>query len=110
MNTLDGQGSPIEGAPHTIRYDQPIAVPEDQLPLKLPPMNDFHPGDDPQGCLARAKEWRYFKQGDTWFARETNTMPQVSVKLCPCCNEAAIITFSILVLYTSQIYNMYMTG
>ena len=94
MNTLDGQGSPIEGAAHSIRYDQPLAVPEDQLPLKLPPMNDFHPGDDPQGGLARAKDWRYFKQGDTWFARETNTMPQVSVKLCPCCNEAICYIFN----------------
>ena len=28
------------------------------------------------GCLARAKDWRYFKQDGKWFARETNTMPQ----------------------------------
>jgi leucyl-tRNA synthetase len=30
----------------------------------------------PSGCLARAKDWRYFKKDGKWFARETNTMPQ----------------------------------
>jgi len=39
-------------------------------------MEDFKPGDDPAGCLARAKDWRYFQQDGKWFARETNTMPQ----------------------------------
>jgi leucyl-tRNA synthetase len=36
---------------HTIRYDQPIPVDESDLPLVLPEMSDFHPGDDPKGCL-----------------------------------------------------------
>jgi leucyl-tRNA synthetase len=74
-----GLSSPIDGAPHKICYDQPIAVDENELPLKLPDMDDFHPGDDPQGCLARAKEWRYFQKDGKWFARETNTMPQVDL-------------------------------
>ena len=40
-------------------------------------MEDFKPGTDPSGCLARArKDWRYFKKDGKWFARETNTMPQ----------------------------------
>lgn len=77
-----GLSNPIEGAPYEIHYDQPIAVEEKDLPLKLPPMTDFHPGDDPQGCLARAKEWRFFQKEDgKWYARETNTMPQVSSQL-----------------------------
>lgn len=61
---------------HTIRFDQPIPVDEADLPLKLPEMEDFTPGDDPAGCLARAKDWRYFQKDGKWFARETNTMPQ----------------------------------
>jgi len=65
-----------EGCEHTIRYDQPIPVDEADLPLELPVMEDFQPGDDPAGCLARAKDWRYFQQDGKWFARETNTMPQ----------------------------------
>lgn len=61
---------------HKIRYDQPIPVDEKDLPLVLPLMKNFEPGDDPAGCLARAKDWRYFQQDGKWFARETNTMPQ----------------------------------
>jgi leucyl-tRNA synthetase len=72
-----GLTNPLEGAPHNIRYDQPIPLEESELPLKLPEMTDFHPKEDPHGCLARAKEWRYFQKEDgKWYARETNTMPQ----------------------------------
>jgi leucyl-tRNA synthetase len=67
---------PKDGCEHTIRYDQSIPVAEADLPLELPYMEDFKPGDDPAGCLARAKDWRYFQKDDKWFARETNTMPQ----------------------------------
>eukprot|EP00934_Nitzschia_sp_Nitz4_P007715 Nitzschia sp. Nitz4//scaffold126_size65214//20609//23428//NITZ4_006150-RA/size65214-snap-gene-0.50-mRNA-1//1//CDS//3329534671//7705//frame0 len=65
-----------DGCEHTIRFDQPIPVAEEDLPLKLPHMEDFQPGEDPAGCLARAKDWRYFEMDGKWFARETNTMPQ----------------------------------
>jgi leucyl-tRNA synthetase len=65
-----------DGCDHTIRFDQPIPVDESELPLKLPMMEDFQPGDDPAGCLARAKDWRYFQKDGKWYARETNTMPQ----------------------------------
>lgn len=72
-----GDVDPKEGGcDHTIRYDQPIPVDESELPLKLPVMEDFKPGDDPAGCLARAKDWRYFQKEGKWYARETNTMPQ----------------------------------
>ena len=70
-------GDPRAGAPHRIMFEQPIAVPDEELPLRLPDMVDFKPGDDPQGCLARATDWRYFQKDGKWFARETNTMPQV---------------------------------
>mmetsp|Transcript_38026 Transcript_38026/g.55787 ORF Transcript_38026/g.55787 Transcript_38026/m.55787 type:complete len:904 (+) Transcript_38026:212-2923(+) len=67
---------PKDGCEHEIKYDQPIPVDEADLPLELPLMTDFKPGDDPAGCLARAKDWRYFQKDGKWFARETNTMPQ----------------------------------
>lgn len=44
--------------------------------MTLPDMERFEPGDDPQGCLARATDWRYFQKDGRWYARETNTMPQ----------------------------------
>lgn len=65
-----------EECDYTIRYDQPIPVNEKDLPLELPQMDNFAPGDDPAGCLARAKDWRFFQSDGKWFARETNTMPQ----------------------------------
>jgi leucyl-tRNA synthetase len=61
---------------HTIRYDQPIAVDESELPLRLPELTDYKPGTDPSGPLARAVDWRFFQRDGRWFARETNTMPQ----------------------------------
>ncbi|CAM9236975.1 unnamed protein product [Chrysoparadoxa australica] len=69
-------GDPRKGSAHTIDYSQPIPVDESELPLVLPEMDSFEPGDDPSGCLARAVDWRYFQKDGKWFARETNTMPQ----------------------------------
>ena len=77
VEMLQEGGDPRLDAPHRILFDQPIPVPDSELPLKLPAMTDYHPGDDPQGCLARAKDWRFFQKDGKWFARETNTMPQV---------------------------------
>jgi leucyl-tRNA synthetase len=65
-----------KGAQFTIRHDQPIAVDESELPLRLPDLEDFKPGTDPAGPLARAVDWRFFQRDSKWFARETNTMPQ----------------------------------
>lgn len=65
-----------DGSEHVIRYDLPIPVDDADLPLTLPEMENFSPGDDPAGCLARAKDWRYFQKDGRWYARETNTMPQ----------------------------------
>ena len=69
-------GDPRKGAAHTVHHDQPIAVDEADLPLELPELEDYKPGDEPAGVLARALDWRFFKKDGSWFARETNTMPQ----------------------------------
>ncbi len=76
VELADPKGDPRRGDPHTIRYDQPIAVPENELPLLLPDLADFKPSGDPLGPLARAVEWRFFQKESRWYARETNTMPQ----------------------------------
>jgi leucyl-tRNA synthetase len=73
--TCDGDPR-APGARFTIHHDQPIAVPAEELPLRLPDLDDFRPGDDPAGPLARAVDWRFFQKDGRWFARETNTMPQ----------------------------------
>jgi leucyl-tRNA synthetase len=73
---VETSGDPRKGDAHTIRYDQPIAVEESELPLRLPELTDYRPGNDPAGPLARAVDWRFFQKDGKWYARETNTMPQ----------------------------------
>jgi leucyl-tRNA synthetase len=82
VDISDGD-DPRLGHPHQIRYNEPIPVPYEELPLRLPDLTDFRPGEnpDPQGCLARVLDWRFFQKDGKWFARETNTMPQVPTYL-----------------------------
>jgi leucyl-tRNA synthetase len=72
---LKTEGDPRRGAAYEIDFSTPIAVAESELPLRLPELEDYHPGD-PQGPLSRALEWRFFQKDGKWYARETNTMPQ----------------------------------
>ena len=54
-----------------------VPVPEDQLPLELPMLDDFTPTDDGSSCLARAKDWLHTtcpKCGAP-AVREADTMP-----------------------------------
>jgi leucyl-tRNA synthetase len=73
--TCDGDPR-VAGAKATIQYDRPIALDEKELPLRLPDLEDFKPGNDPAGPLARIADWRFFQKDGRWYARETNTMPQ----------------------------------
>ena len=68
-------GDPRRGDAYEIDYKTPIAVEDSELPLLLPALEDYRPGD-PQGPLVRATDWRFFQKDGKWFARETNTMPQ----------------------------------
>ncbi|MDC7233620.1 MAG: leucine--tRNA ligase, partial [Spirochaetales bacterium] len=55
-----------------------VPVPEDQLPLELPPTNDFHPSGTGESPLANVEEWVNCtcpSCGEP-AKRETNTMPQ----------------------------------
>jgi leucyl-tRNA synthetase len=72
---VETSGDPRKGASFEIDYTTPIPVADSELPLRLPELDDYHPGD-PQGPLARALDWRFFQKDGRWYARETNTMPQ----------------------------------
>ncbi len=65
------------GEPFPIVWDQASghhhAIPESELPLLQPEMEDFKPSGDPRGPLVKATEWINYSDG---FTRETNTMPQ----------------------------------
>ncbi|HEY6080985.1 MAG TPA: leucine--tRNA ligase [Polyangiaceae bacterium] len=69
------EGDPRRGDAYEIDYTQPLAVPDSELPLRLPELEDYRPGD-PAGPLVKALDWRFFQQRGAWYARETNTMPQ----------------------------------
>jgi leucyl-tRNA synthetase len=79
------------GEPFPIVYDEtglPIAVPEEQLPVVLPDVDDFSPrtfdmndaDSEPETPLSRVKEWVEVTldlgDGPRVYRRETNTMPQ----------------------------------
>jgi leucyl-tRNA synthetase len=49
------------------------AIPESELPLLAPPLEDYKPSGSPEPILTKAKDWVALPDGST---RETNTMPQ----------------------------------
>ncbi len=70
------------GEPFPIAYDQngePHPLPEQQLPILLPELDDYQPpqSDMPVPPLGKAEDWVHFQdeKGNSW-TRETNTMPQ----------------------------------
>ncbi len=69
------------GEPFPIVYDaqgNPHAVSENDLPIPLPPIDEYRPTDDGEPPLARASSaWREAKLPDGSIGlREVNTMPQ----------------------------------
>jgi leucyl-tRNA synthetase len=63
------------GEPFPIVYDEEGVshpMPEEELPLELPELEDFKPGSGGQSPLARAADW---VQLDNGWKRETDTMP-----------------------------------
>lgn len=61
------------GEPFPIKYDEDgIAHTENELPLVLPDLNDFHPTASGESPLARVADW--CKSAEGWH-RETDTMP-----------------------------------
>jgi leucyl-tRNA synthetase len=53
------------------------AVDERELPVPLPELTDYRPGDTPDPPLSRsADEWLFLERDGKRYRRETNTMPQ----------------------------------
>jgi leucyl-tRNA synthetase len=57
---------------------KPQAVPDSELPVRLPELEDFKPSGSPEGPLAKAGAWLEIVDSATGkrARRETNTMPQ----------------------------------
>ena len=62
------------GEPFPVVYENDIPYPMDEkdLPLELPPLNDFKSSGTGEGPLANAKDWVYISEHEK---RDTNTMP-----------------------------------
>ncbi|HXN54383.1 MAG TPA: leucine--tRNA ligase [Mycoplasmatales bacterium] len=51
-------------------------ISDDQLPLKLPYLNDFKPSADFYSPLQKLRDWIHFKNNGNDYFRDTNVMPQ----------------------------------
>jgi len=74
------------GEPFPVLHDQEghtVCVEDDELPVELPPMDDFRPTASldstdsvPEPPLSRAKEWATLQRNGKTMRRDLNTMPQ----------------------------------
>ncbi len=62
-----------EPFPLTWKDGHHYAVPDSELPLLAPPLDDYKPSGSPEPLLTKAREWVELPDGSI---RETNTMPQ----------------------------------
>ncbi len=68
LHELDAEGRPTGVV---------CPVAEAELPVPLPPLADFKPGDTPDPPLSRAgHDWLSIERAGRRYRRETNTMPQ----------------------------------
>jgi leucyl-tRNA synthetase len=67
FHELDAEGKPS---------DLTVPVPDAELPVMLPEMEDFKPTGHPGGPLVKAASWVRTRAGGRELMRETNTMPQ----------------------------------
>ena len=63
-----GEPFPIVYDPYGVAHPMPLS----ELPLELPPLDDFKPASGAKSPLARAEEWVNLPDG---WTRETDTMP-----------------------------------
>ncbi len=62
-----------EPFPLTWKDGYHYALPDTELPLLAPPLDDYQPSGSPEPLLSKAREWVELPDGSI---RETNTMPQ----------------------------------
>ncbi|MBQ6510764.1 leucine--tRNA ligase [Candidatus Saccharibacteria bacterium] len=65
------------GCPIPIAYDKngkPHAIPEDQLPVVIPEVEDYKPDDSGRSALAKAKDWLKVEINGEEMTRETDTL------------------------------------
>jgi leucyl-tRNA synthetase len=61
---------------HGRRTGLTLTVPVDELPVRLPELEDYRPSGRPEPPLAKATAWVDVERDRRRYERETNTMPQ----------------------------------
>jgi leucyl-tRNA synthetase len=64
----------VDGNGHPTGVVEPLSV--DELPLRLPEMEDYRPSGRPEPPLGKATGWVNVTRNGKRYQRETNTMPQ----------------------------------
>jgi leucyl-tRNA synthetase len=64
----------VDAAGNPTGVIEPLSV--EELPLRLPEMEDFKPTGNPEPPLGKAADWVGVRRGGKRYRRETNTMPQ----------------------------------
>ncbi len=64
----------IDDKGHPTGVVEPLSP--DELPLRLPDLEDFKPSGRPEPPLGKATDWLYVTRNGKRYRRETNTMPQ----------------------------------
>jgi leucyl-tRNA synthetase len=67
LHEIDDKGNPTGAI-------EPLTP--DELPLRLPDLEDYKPSGKAEPPLSKAKEWLYVTRHGKRYRRETNTMPQ----------------------------------
>jgi leucyl-tRNA synthetase len=67
LHEIDDQGNPTG-------VIEPLSP--DDLPLRLPDLEDYKPSGKAEPPLSKAKDWLYVTRNGKRYRRETNTMPQ----------------------------------
>ncbi len=67
LHEIDDQGNPTG-------VMEPLSP--DELPLRLPDLEDYKPSGKAEPPLSKAKDWLYVTRDGKRYRRETNTMPQ----------------------------------
>jgi leucyl-tRNA synthetase len=67
LHEIDDKGNPTGVV-------EPLSL--DELPLRLPQLEDYKPSGKAEPPLSKAKDWLYLTRNGKRYRRETNTMPQ----------------------------------
>ncbi len=67
LHEIDDKGKPTGVV-------EPLSL--DELPLRLPELEDYKPSGKAEPPLSKAKDWLYVTRNGKRYKRETNTMPQ----------------------------------